>query len=377
MRIPLRFVALLIVAAALVGVVLAMTVWDTEEGPADPGQGRATGAVTGETGSTGSTDFAQVYPRPVKGPLLGVNLTAYTADGYAQQKVRDDMVTLAGLGTTAVTLVPTWYMRTADANRIAPDPDKSPSDESLIKAIEWARENDLKVIIKPHVDVLDETYRGEIQPANRSAWFDSYGKFIDHYASLASSRHAEMFVVGTELKTMSSDTESWRRVIQLVRARFTMPLTYAANWDEADQIRFWDDLDAIGIDAYYPLSENVGEAPTVGELVGSWKGIADRLSELSRRWDRPVILTEVGYPSQIGATVTPYSVTDQPADQKIQALAYQATFEALKDAGWLKGISWWSWRADPSAEERLDVDYSPEGKQAQGELARGQFLYQG
>lgn len=369
---------MLAVVAAAVGAILSLTIWDTEEGPSVPEQGTTATApaVTGETGGT-TGDFAQVYPRPIDEPLLGVNLTAYSADGYSQSKVRDDMVTLAGLGTTAVTLVPTWYMRTPNANRIRPDSAKTPDDDGLIQAMTWAREQGLMVVIKPHVDVLDDSYRGEIQPSNRTAWYRSYEAFIDHYASIAASNQADMFVVGTELKTMSTDTDQWREVIARVRARFTAPITYAANWDEVDQIQFWDDLDAIGVDAYYPLTDSIGEKPTLAILTDAWKKIADQLEATSERWDRPVILTEVGYPSQIGATVTPYQVTDQPADHRVQALAYQATFNALSGSEWLKGISWWSWRADPSAEEKLDVDYSPEGKQAQGELARGQFLYEG
>jgi hypothetical protein len=235
----------------------------------------------------------------------------------------------------------------------------------------------MKVVLKPHVDVIDDSYRGDIQPSDRSAWFRSYGRFIDHYASLAASNSLDMVVVGTELKSMSSDTDPWRAVIQTVRDRFFGPITYAANWDEVDQVQFWDDLDAIGVDAYYPLTHSLGERPTLQTLVTAWDGIAAQLESKSTQWSRPVILTEVGYPSQIGATFTPYEVTDQPADQNVQAIAYHATFNALEDSDWLVGISWWSWRADPGDGEDPSVEYSPEGKRAQGELARGQFLYGG
>jgi hypothetical protein len=166
-------------------------------------------------------------------------------------------------------------------------------------------------------------------------------------------------------------------VIETVRDRFPGPITYAANWDEVDQVQFWDDLDAIGVGAYYPLTQSMGTAPTLKELIAAWRGIADQLESKSTQWDRPVLLTEVGYPSQVGATVTPYDVTDQPADQNIQALAYKATFKALSGADWLKGISWWSWRADPGPEENLDIDYTPQGKKAQGVLADGQWLFEG
>lgn len=377
-RLHLRLIAVLVVAAGLVGAVLAFTVLNTDESSsvADPGTTGSTGTtVTGETGST--LDYAQPIPLPIEGPMLGVNMTAYTSDGYSQPSVRSAMKTLADLGSTAVTLVPTWYMGSASANRIAPNKDKTPTDESLIQAISWARQAGLQVVIKPHVDVIDDTYRGDIQPANRDLWFRSYGEFIDHYASLASSNSADLFVVGTELKSVSSETDRWTAVIQTVRDRFFGPLTYAANWDEVDQVQFWDDLDAIGADAYYPLSPDDGSTPTLESLTTAWQGVAGQLQAKSEQWGRPVLLTEVGYPSQVGATVKPYEVTDQPPDQEIQALAYQATFKALSGADWLKGISWWSWRADPSPEEKLDIDYTPVQKQAQGELARGQWMFEG
>ena len=43
----------------------------------------------------------------------------------------------------------------------------------------------MEVMLKPHVDVIDGTFRGEIEPADRAAWFASYGSMIDHYADLA------------------------------------------------------------------------------------------------------------------------------------------------------------------------------------------------
>ena len=374
MRVHLRLIALVVAVAGLAGTVLALTVLNTDEESNQRASG-ATGAVA-QTGPSGDTlEYAQAYPLPIEGPLLGMNLTAYTADGYSQPEARRAIDALADLGSTAVTLVPTWYMKAARANRIAPDPDKTPTDDSLIQAIDWARDNGLKVVIKPHVDVLDDSYRGEIQPANRDVWFRSYGEFIDHYAELAASKSADLFVIGTELKSMSTETDRWRAVIQTIRDRFFGPITYAANWDEVDQVQFWDDLDAIGADAYYPLSSEDDDNPTFASLVSAWNDIAGQLRAKSEQWSRPVILTEVGYPSQVGATAHPYEVTDQPVDQEIQALAYRATFDALNGSDWLKGISWWSWRADASPNEDLDVDYTPQGKVAQGELARGQFMF--
>lgn len=378
MRLHLRLIAVFVIAAGLVGGVLALTVLDTDENsnaPAHPPR-VATGS-TGPTGTGSTLDYAQAIPLPIEGPLLGVNLTAYTRDGYAKPSVRKMIRTLADLGSNAITLVPTWYMKSSNANAIAADEAKTPSDESLETVIGWIRQAGIKVVIKPHVDVIDDSYRGDIQPADRDRWFRSYGRFIDHFATLAATNSADLFVVGTELASLSSETDRWRAAIQLVRDRYVGPLTYAANWDEVEQVRFWDDLDAIGVDAYYPLSTEGGPTPTLPGLVAAWREVALRLKATSEEWERPVILTEVGYPSQIGATATPYEVTDQPADQNIQALAYRATFKALSGADWLKGISWWSWRADPGPDENLEIDYPPKGKQAQGALAQGQWMFGG
>lgn len=377
MRLHLRLIAVVAIAAGLVGAVLSLTVLNTEESMDAPQPGAPIDGGTTTVTGTDTLDYAQAIPLPIPGPQLGVNLTAYTRDGYGKPSVKEAMQTLADLGSTAVTLVPTWYMKRASGNRIAPDSAKSPSDESLVKAIGWARQAGLQVVIKPHVDVIDETYRGDIQPADRDIWFHSYDRFMDHYASLASSHDATMFVAGTELKTLSSETERWREVIQAVRDRFVGPVTYAANWDEVDQVQFWDELDAIGVDAYYPLTPDDGSTPTLASLTKAWQEIATRLQATSEQWDRPVILTEVGYPSQVGATVKPFEVTDQPADQDIQVLAYRAVFKVLSGSDWLQGISWWSWRADPAPEEKLAIDYTPEGKKAQGEMARGQWMYEG
>lgn len=45
-----------------------------------------------------------------------------------------------------------------------------------------------------------------------------------------------------------------RRLIRQIRRVYHGPLTYAANWSgEYKQIRFWDALDYVGIQAYFPL----------------------------------------------------------------------------------------------------------------------------
>jgi hypothetical protein len=313
----------------------------------------------------GSSTESESTESEVSTFLSGFNLTAYTADGYSGVDVKADLTRLKELGSNAVVLVPTWYMAGPDSIRIEPEPQKTPSDASLESAIETARQIGLEVVLKPHVDVLDNSFRGDIQPSDRAAWFSSYGEFVSHYADIAAASDVKVFSVGTELKSLSADTEPWKSVIASVRGRYDGELTYAANWDEVFQVQFWDQLDMIGVDAYYPLSQE-GEVPTADSLAAAWQPNVDGLEALSRQWGVPVLLTEIGYPSQRGSTAHPWEVREgDPADQSIQALAYQAAYDAFEGRSWLRGMLWWSWRADPKSAEDAAIEYTPEGKEAE------------
>jgi hypothetical protein len=351
------------VAAVLVAGVLVIAALDSGHGNSQPATGSGTAGTTQVT-----------TPAPVAAPLNGPNLTAYTRGGYSNPDVERDLVRIARLGSTAVALVPTWYMAAPDSSEIKRDAAKTPSDASLEQAIDWASAQGLKVVLKPHVDVFDESFRGDIQPADREAWFASYERFITHYADLAerAGDAVNTFVVGTELKSMSSDAAPWESVISAVREAFPGQLTYAANWDEVAQVQFFGSLDMIGVDAYYPLAAD-GEVPTAESLAAAWEPNIAQLQSLSDQWGKPVLVTEVGYPTQPTAASNPFEVASgQGPDEALQALLYQAAFDAFSDKDWVSGILWWSWRADPGPEEDPATDYTPEGKVSEQVIAAAQ-----
>lgn len=328
--------------------------------------------TTGPTTTTGATSTTDTSGVTAGEPLDGLNLTAYTPGGYGTMDAREDIQLLKNIGSTSVTIVPTWYVKNSSADEIKPNPKKTPSDKSLGKVISWAKEAGLKVILKPHVDSIDDSFRGDIQPADRAKWFASYGNFIGHYAGLAANNGADVFVIGTELKSLSGDTDPWKKVAQDARAKFGGQLTYAANWDEVDQVQFWDNLDMIGVDAYYPLTSE-GQEPTEDDLVSAWQTPASNLEATSSKWGKPVMFTEIGYPSQANATAHPHEVRpDDPPDQEAQAVAYRAAFSAFADKAWFMGMNWWSWRVDPNRSENLKIDYTPEGKKAEAVLLENQ-----
>jgi len=295
----------------------------------------------------------------------GMNVTAYQPDAFSSEVADRSLRELRATGTTHVAIVPNWYMQARDSSEVAPDPAKTPTDESVLHAIREARSLGLEVMLKPHVDVVDGTFRGEIEPADREAWFASYGSMIDHYADLAARGGATTFCVGTELTSMATDTESFREVIAGARERFDGELTYAANRIEgAEEVGFWLDLDLVGIDAYMPLDTPNPDDPTVAELEQAWLPYVRRIEALHERLDRDVVFTELGYESLIrSATEHPGSEVSQVA----QATAYQAAFRVWSEADfeWFRGIYWWDWSAEGLNDETDDASFRPAGKMAE------------
>ena len=298
----------------------------------------------------------------------GMNVTAFLPDAYAKPTARRAMVTARSAGTRRVALVPTWYMSDGASNEVFADPAKTPSDASIETAAGYARSLGLSVVLKPHVDVLDGTFRGDIVPSDSKAWFVSYEAMLMRYAELAQRIDAEVLVIGTELTTMSLFPDDWRALIARVREVYDGTLTFAANWvDGAESVEFWDDLDLIGIDAYMPLQTSTTE-PTVDDLVGAWGPYESRMGVLSDRWELPIVFTELGYQSRTGSAAQ-LGQADAPASEQAQANAYEAAFTALSDQPGFNGIWWWDWSAEGLEDP---VGWSAEGKLAENVLSEWQ-----
>lgn len=320
--------------------------------------------------TVGPTTTTEAPPEP---PLLAAELPQSGAaapiwddDGYGTEDYAALLGRLAEAGARWVTIVPTWYQDGANSSTIYRETrGRTATDESLTIAVTEARSLGLKVILKPHVDIAGGGSRITIEPSSLEEWFASYEEMILHYAEMAETFEADQFVVGTELRGTTVHEEEWRDVIARVREVFSGPITYAANHDEFDQVAFWDALDFIGVDAYFPLSP----IPTtiMSDLRRSWEPIVESLGAVAEHYGRSVVFTEVGYPSQEGATVQPFNPAySQVPSEEEQASALQSMIDSLHGQPWFGGFHWWMWFEEDDAEHAV-LSYMPEGKAA-GEI---------
>ena len=207
-------------------------------------------------------------------------MTGWSRDAYATADADTAVGQVAKNGVGWVALLTTWYQSNISANGMAPDGDRTPTDDSLRHAIRQAHAAGLKVTLKPHVDNYDGVWRGFIAPSNLPSWFANYKNFILHYAQLAADEKVEQLVVGTEFYTLNTSQDTgayWRPIIAAIRGVYSGKLTYGANWakdnPEFTAITWWDALDYIGIDGYFPLSTNA--SPSVDELKNGWDSYTD------------------------------------------------------------------------------------------------------
>ena len=244
------------------------------------------------------------------------------------------------------------------------------SSDGVFESIKLARSQGLKILLKPHVWVSGQGWTGDFTLENEEEWLTwekSYERYMLHYATIADSLHIESFCVGLEYKQVVKCRPGfWPNLIDTVRTCYQGKVTYAANWDNYQNITFWDKVDYIGINAYFPLSQN--ENPGINELKRAWRQKKKNLKELSKSYSKPIVFTEYGYRSMDKAAGNQWELEHHrrykgKANLEIQKNAYEALFQSVWNEEWFKGGFLWKWYpAQFEIVTRENSDYTPQNK---------------
>ena len=262
------------------------------------------------------------------------------------------------------------------------------TDAEILHAIELARQNHLKIILKPVVNVRDGTWRGYIDfrlPGNKvnteawDKWWTNFEQFLLYYAKIAQDTKCDMFCLGCEMSTTERFTDRWRGLVTDVRKVYTGPITYNANHGNEEKIKWWDAVDIIGMSGYYPVgavmakpTDDPCKVPADSSVEGmkkQWAPIKQKLKFVSRQADRPVFFIEIGVCSAKGNTAIPWTHPQKDAtyDGDEQARFYQAVMESFWDEPWFFGFAWWDWPANLYSLEdaKTDTGFCIYGKPAE------------
>jgi autotransporter-associated beta strand protein len=269
----------------------------------------------------------------------GVDLPLFNSDFSATQ-LAQSLAEFKADGGQYVSVNVWWFQDNINSTVIQPNYNLySVSDNTVENTIAAIQAQGLQAVLKPIVDLSNDKNHWRGQIVGGSTWFtgtEGYDSFLQHYAGIAAQTDCAMFVVGTELGATNSQTSNWVGAISAVRAAgYTGKLSYAAQWASGSSVidspvAWWNSLDYIGIDAYYPLS-----GTSVSQLSASWANQAGIINTwwnaLPAAQQKPILFTEVGY------------VNNSP-DSQTQANCYQALLSNLwGKQPWFKGAYWWDW----------------------------------
>lgn len=295
---------------------------------------------------------------------------------------------LKALGMNSIALMPYCYYTPGNpsideiSRCVDPTCPHGPSIRAaVLEALQRAKAENLEIMIKPQLWAMEE-WVGHLNFATEQDWTtfeQNYTNFLMQWVQEAANHQVAYFCIGTELRLFVAQRPAyWRSLITQIRTIYSGQLTYAANWDDYQEVSFWDQLDFIGVDAYFPL--DAATVPSVCALQEAWGPYKEELGSYSAAQQKPIVFTEFGYLSVEGAAHNTWELEDNIAtvvmNEQAQANALQALLVELSQEDWWLGGFQWKWYADgvsAQCEWDLAKDYTPKGKIAEDVLRE---LYQ-
>lgn len=309
--------------------------------------------------------------RPAPPAVRGLALGLFSDD--PRHDYGPQLREIADLGATSVAIVVTYFQRDVFSHEIYADPRRTPAVETIRRSLREAERLGLTTMLFPYVrvdQVLEpDDWRGTLEPRDRAAWFAAYEAWITEMARLAASEGVEILSIGSEMSTMDVDTERWVGIISRLRPVFHGQITYSSNWDHYQRVGFWEHVDLIGLTGYFELVPPDETDPTLEEVIEGWREWHVRLMRWQSHQGRPLLMTEVGYRSNDGASAFPWrwGQANNRVDLEEQRRLYEAFTRTWSGEPRLGGVFFWNWWGEGGPN---DHDYTPRGKPAEAVLRR-------
>lgn len=269
-----------------------------------------------------------------------------------------------------VTLMPFAFMKTINDTAIFYNSKRQwigERKEGIEHATAKFKTHTIKVMLKPQI-WIPNGFTGHIAMKTEKEWLSfekNYEKFLLFYATIAQEQQIELFCIGTELNNfVIKRPEYWQQLISKVKKIYKGKLTYAENWDTFESVPFFKNLDYIGIDAYFPLSEE--KNPTIPTIEKEWLVHKSKIKNLADDLNKKVLFTEFGYQSIDYTTKQPWNFEQQKAiNLDAQSNALQALFNTFWKEDWFAGGFLWKWFDNhENVGGSEDTDYTVQNKPA-------------
>lgn len=291
-------------------------------------------------------------------------------NGYGSQLAKESLQSLNEIGSNAIAIVPYSYMR--DPKR----PDYIPiiqgtggeNDQAVLFSYYEAKKMGMSTVLKPQIWV-GRSWPGEIEMNNEADWaifFQNYYRWTRHYALLAEINEVDSYCLGVEFaKATLAKEKEWRQLIRKIRGIYSGQLTYAANWgEEFENLKFWDALDFIGLNCYYPLSKS--DTPSKRALTKAFDKVMAKAATVCKKYNKQLVFTEIGFRSVESPWKNPHAKENgRPFNEAHQQLCYEVVLKGIQNKNWCNGILWWKWPSHLSYRGQQNTGFSPNSKQTE------------
>lgn len=280
-----------------------------------------------------------------------INGISYVSSG--EKVTQDNIIPIKEIQSNYAAIMPFGFIKSLSDSKLHFNEKYQWFGETEAGITQYAtmlKKNNVKIMLKPQIWIAKGMYTGYLKLETESQWNtleEEYKKFILLYARVAESLNIEILCIGTELEQfVVNRPQYWKELINDIKGIYKGKLTYAANWDEYKRVPFWKELDFIGIDAYYPVSEE--KTPTVEVCIEGWKPWKKEIQMMSDRYKKQVLFTEFGYRSVDYTGKEPWksdrSMNTVNLDGQVNAT--KALFETFWNEPWFAGGFVWKWFID-------------------------------
>lgn len=242
----------------------------------------------------------------------------------------------------------------------------APHLDFLGQGLEAAKSYDIQASLYPMLEIdnnktIGTVWRGYLNffGVTLRNFFQQYTNLLLELADKSIALKAPYFYIGSELASLTHNSAArglWEQLIFELRTKIqksshpSMNLTYAAHWEEYLTVPFWRQLDQIGINAYFPLTDYETargiKHPPQTVIENSLKHQLGELEQFSRAQKRPLALSEFGLTPFDQTTARPWQQSPSEInDPNERQTAYRALFRILQDqSSWLTSVNLWHWQ---------------------------------
>lgn len=222
----------------------------------------------------------------------------------------------------------------------------------------WAKKLGFSVSFFPLIWGGDGSWRGEFDPSDIDEWFQSYKNWIGPLVLQAQEIGATEVVVASEMNTLFKHDARWSELLRELHRITPLPLVMSVNHNNPPTPLLFEESDAIGFSAYFSMASDENLKMDVTNLTSTWYQHAQHLRQISKSFNKPIYISELGYLSTSQSLMRPWDFrqTENPLlnkneiDQKNAFHAFYRVF--AKDPLLVRTLIWAAGSLDEPNYER-------------------------